>query len=365
MLVQEVNSYISGDLKLILLISEWMIVFFAFEFSLIFFLRTINKKKNELKSLQEKAYVWLFLGYSISYVFYIIGDYYVNVSMRLIFYYLAYFILSFGAFSFIKSIEKYKIFIKKYFFSTLFLSLIIIFLIILFIANEYARIYSTVFYPTFGIFFLFYLRALYKDYYKKKELKQFRFNILKIIIGFILLALGYNIATDVVVKNFGLECRLIGNFIQIIAFLFIFLFFISIRSFSELDWQNKLNSIMIIHKSGLLIFNKNYKENLEDNDGTIVSGSVALLKIIIEDLTQNKENKETLFIEKIGKILIIQPGKEVIGALICDEKLDSLIILLKKVIEKIEIVYSAVLKDWQGDLKAFSPIKNIIEEIFY
>jgi len=365
MIVQEVNSYISGELKLILLISEWLIVFCAFEFSLIFFLRTINKKKNELKSLQERAYVWLFLGYSMSYFLFIIGDYYVNVSMRLIFYYIAYFILFFGAFSFIKIVEKYKIFIKKYFFSILYLSLIIIFSIILFIANEYARTYSIIFYPTFGIFFLFYLRAMYKDYYKKQELKQFRFNISKIIIGFILLALGYNIATDVVVENFGLEYRLIGNFIQIIAFLFIFLFFISIRSFSELDWQDKLNSIMIIHKSGLLIFNKSFKENQIVNEGTLVSGSIALLKIILEDLTQSKESKETLFIEKIGKTLIIQPGNEVIGVLICDEKLDSLIILLKKVIEKIENIYSAVLKDWQGDLKAFSPIKNIVEEIFY
>ena len=70
-------------------------------------------------------------------------------------------------------------------------------------------------------------------------------------------------------------------------------------------------------------------------------------------------------IEKEGKTVIIHPLDKIIGILICDEKLNSLQILLKNFTKKINLIYKKVLEDWGGDLTIFRPIENIVKEFFY
>ena len=354
--------FIEGPFREISLISEWIIVFFALEISLIFWLRIRNKKKKELKSLQEKAYLWLFFWYSIAYIFYIIGDYYVDVSFRLSFYYIAYFFHIIGALSFIRIIEKFKIFIKKYFFTTLFSILFMIFLILFFFNSPFVRNYIYVFYPVFGVFLLLYLKALYHDCYKKVELKNFKSDLLKLGIGFGLLVLGYIMAVDIVVNIFGFGIRILGTFFQLIGFLFLFLFFISSPSFSEYDWQEKIKSVLIMYKSGLFIYKKDFQESIDSVDDLITTGTLTILKMMLETFT---EKEDISVIEKKGKVIIIQPGIDIVGAIICDEKLNSIQILLNNFIERIETIYSHILTNWDGDLNVFKLIEGIAKEIFY
>ena len=67
---------ISGPLKIFVLTMEWLIIFLFFEFALLF-LAKYRFRKNRIKNLQDRAYFWLFFGYSIMWIFIIIRDYYV------------------------------------------------------------------------------------------------------------------------------------------------------------------------------------------------------------------------------------------------------------------------------------------------
>ena len=120
---------IVGDLKEPLLILESLIVFFFLELAIIFWLR-VRKQKHELKSLQEKAYIWLLIGYSLMWFFIIIADHFIeNPSIRLIYLNIGFISLIFCTSLFMYIIEKNKIFIRKFLFTKLSLLLLSIYFV--------------------------------------------------------------------------------------------------------------------------------------------------------------------------------------------------------------------------------------------
>ena len=82
-------------------------------------------------------------------------------------------------------------------------------------------------------------------------------------------------------------------------------------------------------------------------------------------LDRISEKEEISIIEQKDKFIIIQPGKYIYGALICKANLFSVQILLNGLIEKIEKIYSHILKNWNGDLKMFKPITEIVRDHFF
>jgi len=51
--------------------------------------------------------------------------------------------------------------------------------------------------------------------------------------------------------------------------------------------------------------------------------------------------------------------------IIADQNLNSLNFLLKRLIEKVEFLYSNIIRDWDGAMEIFLPIENITQEIFF
>ena len=66
---------ITGQLRLPLLIMEWIYIITGFEISLIFLVRYFKQEKN-LRNLQDIGYFSVFFGFSLMWFFFIIGDYY-------------------------------------------------------------------------------------------------------------------------------------------------------------------------------------------------------------------------------------------------------------------------------------------------
>jgi len=344
------------------LVTEWLIVAFSLEFAFLFWLRVRKDKKEKLKSLQEKAYIILFISYGISYVFYIIGDYYLDSSFRRLFYDSAYLILMGGGLMFIKIIENYRVFIKKNFFTIFFGVMILIFVLVLIFAHAMAQSITIFYYPVFFVFFLFYLRALFTDVYRKRKLKGFKKDVANIAMGFLCLFVGYNLATDMSIDIFGgIWIRAFGNILQLIAFIFIFIFLVLSPSFAEFDWQEKIDSIYVTNKAGLFIYEKNFRENQDPGDQNVIAGLLTGVKVMVQKLTHRGGIS---FIEKKGKIIIINPKSLVTGIIICDSRLKSLCWLLNNFLERVEESYANVLQDWDGDLNIFQPIENITKGIF-
>ncbi|MFX1444832.1 MAG: hypothetical protein ACFFHV_15575 [Promethearchaeota archaeon] len=360
-MIQELYP-ITGSLRDILLLLECIIAFIFLEFALIFYIRIKNKRR-DLRTLQEQSYFWVLLGYSLRWMIIIIADYQIYDSeLRTLLINIGYIIIIIFALFFIYIFEKNKIFITKFLFTKIFSIMIIIYICILFFSLEYATLFSDLLWPIFVIFFVFYIKSIYSDLYKKGLIANFKLKFFEFCIGLILIVIGYQLTLTFMLRIFGLTGRLFGDIMQIIGITLIFLFSLSIPSFSEFDWQEKISSILIIHNSGLFIYEKSF-DGLNENDSKyIVSGRMTIAKMLFETVTKQKE---ALIIDQGEKIILIQPGEYIYGAIVCDEKLKSLQILLKKFVEKIESIYYNILKDWTGDINILRPIDEIAKEIFY
>ena len=200
-------------------------------------------------------------------------------------------------------------------------------------------------------------------YFIKKEFRKYRSLSSLFLIGIILVFSGYIISTDYIriVLNMDLTVRFIGALFQIIGSILLGVFYLSIPSFAEYDWRESLDGVLIMHRNGLAIFKKIYEEELDRIGEAIITGAITSTKMLLETLT---ERKGISIIKQGEKILVIHPGKDILGVLICQEPLIAPQILLKIFMERIERGYSEILKDWKGNLKIFRPLDRMYTEIF-
>ncbi len=361
MISQDTIFLIEGPLREPLIIMEWLVIFLAFELALIFLIK-VKTHKEKLKSLQERAYIWLFFGYGMMWVFIYIADYYIGVSYyRRLVLNLGFLWQILGLFVFIYILEKYKIFLKKHLFTKSYIIITILYLFVFFINIELASYISSIFWITFLIFFIIYLKELSTHPYISKASKNIKFDTLKLFLGIILVAMGYQLTTRIMIIVFGLNSRLIGNILQIIGLIMLSFYFASIPSFSEYDWKDKVESIYITDKSGIFLYKKTFRANVSTIGEQIIAGYMTSIRMMLQELI-NKPGAS--IIEKEGKVVIIQSGTLINGVIICDEKLNSLQILLNNFIIKIEEIYQGILQQWDGNLEIFKPIDNIIQDFF-
>ena len=86
------------------------------------------------------------------------------------------------------------------------------------------------------------------------------------------------------------------------------------------------------------------------------------IRMMLQELI---DKRGASIIEKEGKVVIIQSGTLINGVIICDERLNSLQILLNNFIKKVEEIYQGILKQWKGNLEIFQPIDNIVQDFFF
>lgn len=355
---------ITGPLKEPLLIVEWLIVFFVLEIGILFLLRCRSEKIDKLKSIQERSYIWLFFGYGLMWIFRIIGDFFVDsMFLRAIIINSGYIIQIICVCVFIRIMELNRVYFKKNFFTKISIILAGIYIFVLITFLFYAYIISYFFWIIILIFFLFYFKNLYSHFYIKREMTSFRLGVFKFFIGFILIFIGFQLSVIKIFSDIlGYEIRLIGDITQLIGLLVIVLFLFSIPSLNEYEWYDKIDSIFIMHKSGLFLYKRFFREEIVNINESIITGTLTSLKMMLENFT---DSDITSIIKQKDKIFIIEPGKSVYGVLICDKELKSLKILLSKFIEKVEMIYFKVLTSWNGNLKIFKSIEDIANEFFY
>lgn len=349
-----------------LLVLEWIICFLFFEISLGFLIR-IRVNKLTLTEYQEKAFLCLSLGYSFMWLFTILAKFYFSMEglQQMTLLNLAKALMLVGTLFYIYFMEKpKKLFLKRFLLTKLYIFLIVGFFFIFFIIPDYLDYYMFLNFPFVGFFIIYYVKILRDTYYKKKELGRFFISMFLFFSGIILLLIGYSLTTVILqdLLNAPLHFRLIGDIIQLVATGILIGFLILTPTFSELDWHEKLDEIILILKNGLPIFTKNYEEIGEEQDKMVKSGQLTIIKTLLETTITNKG---VSIIEKKGKIMIMIPGEYINGVIICKEKLLSLQILLKAFISKIEEIYWDLLVLPPIDTKVFDPIKDLVKEFFY
>lgn len=362
MIIQEIGFPIIGTLREPLLVIEWVVFLVALEWAFIFYIR-VKTMKNKLKSLQEIAYISLFLGYAFMWVFLILGDYYTaDSNLRLIYMNIGYLIMFLGVFFFVYTMEKYKVFYLKFLFSIIFIFVILLFALFIFFLPPLTNYIYMVGWLFFAWFLIISLKDLSVKAAHGKNKKRPTIIFLKFLVSFFVLISGFGMTLEYVVNTVGYEFRLLGDIIQILGIFLLSFFFISLPSLSEFDWQDKIDSIYLIDKSGIFIYKKLFKKKESEVDDNLISAAITTVKFTLEELS---ENKDFLCIEKEGKIFTFYPKKNILGVLLSDIKLNSLVFLFKNFVNRIENLYSKVLENPAGNLDVYHPIEMIAQEFFY
>lgn len=354
---------IEGSLRESLIIIEGIIIFLFLEQAVILYVRNKNEKLNALKSLQERAYMWLFFGYGCMWIFVVIADFYVYTPfLRILILNIGFLIEILCVLIFIKLLERNIIFVRKFIFTNIYSIFVIIYVLFIVFAIDFAAYISSVFWIIFLTFFTLYFKDLASRFHLNEDLKDLKIKILVFYIGFLITFIGYQLTTRFLINIFGLTIRFLGDILQILGFVMLSWFFLTVPSISEYYWREELQSIFVVHKSGLLIFEKHFGKNIKPINESIISGTLTMIKMMLDEFN---DHDEKAIIEKEGNVIIIQPKKFIYGIAICKEDLKSIHILLNKFIEKIEMIYYDILEKWDGNLRILRPIEEIANDTFY
>ena len=359
---------ITGDLRLPLLIMEWIYIITGFQISFYFLIRYFKQEKS-LRNLQDCGYSSVFFGFSLMWVFYIIGDYYSSEniispffiwnqgSVRTLFLNIGYFAVTIGVFFLLLSVEKYDVFLfRRYFFTFIFSISSILFFILFFIDIRITQPITYVFWISFIAFFAIYLIKFLKRLKKKGIL---------LFIGIVFMLIGFLLTTDALIEMLGLEGRMVGAILQLLSVIILSYFFSILPPFSEFDWQEKIEAVFLINEAGLCLYYKAFSNKKEFINENLISVAISSMYIMLQELTKSGEGSKGIsVIKKEGENIIISHGNFVKGVLYTSEELNFPKIVLKNFVEKFETLYHNILKDWKGDVNQFKPIETVANDLF-
>ena len=359
------------ELRLPLLVLDWIIFIIALELGIIFIIR-YERQKASVKSYEEIGYACLFIGFSMMILFSLIADFYSsnelitpfliweNGTYRDLYVGVGYLTLMFGIllFTFFVEINKKYLFFR-FFFSLCFLITTIISLSHLIIGLDNTWNFAILFWGIFLFFLFIYIKEFISRTYTKDRLW---IGFLRYYIPFILVPIGFLFKMDFTVNAFGIWMRILGSIFQLIS-LFIFLYlFLKLPSLSEFDWRESIDELYLMNKDGVCVYHKFFGENLETLDEHLITGAITSVKIVLKELMNTQEIGLSI-IEKEGKLISIYSSDFLTGVMIGKENLASITSYLKEMVIKLESIYKNVLENWDGDLGIFSPIEDIISEI--
>ena len=211
------------------------------------------------------------------------------------------------------------------------------------------------------------LIILYVRKFTAKMSEKWRLNVYSLIIGVILIIIGFTGASDTAISLFGgLWIRFLGDFMVIAGILFISALFIGVPSLLEFDWAQQIRYLNVIHEKGISIGHYNFVQRDEERsltmDDLLMAGGLTSITQLISEII--KSEKKLDFVDHGDVKLLFEYGKYLINVLVVDEPLVILRTKLRKFTEQFETIYEDTLAAWNGDVEAFTLMDALIKSRF-
>jgi hypothetical protein len=344
---------ITGNYRVLLLTLEILSIAIFMEIGFFFLRKYYHNKKTSYTNVVHFAWAVLSLSYAISWIFYIIGDYYGHRDTYL---FVGYISLCIGALVFSYQIESKKLVKTKYLFTifaiAVFSSLI---LSMIFFPDWTQTIASLASIPAFGIILVYFYTLI------KTVWNTYKISSIGLITGILCWIIGYSGTTDTAVSLFGgFYIRALSDFLVIIGLIILGFSLKIIPSVDEFLWQENLKYIILTTKWGVCVYNQNYREKRELNE-VLLSGALAAVREFLKD-TLDKESGLKV-VSKGEEYYLIEEGEYIVGILIVKKELRILKIYLKRIIREFESFFRESLVNWSGNIETFAPTKDLINNI--
>lgn len=353
-----------GDpLREILLIFEAMVLVLSIQMGLVY-VRKFFKKKSNFTIL---AWGELLFAYSVVYAMYIVSDFYIDISsiegmnLRVFVLNISYVAGLLGVLFFSYNLER-EIKYRKHI-----ISIIMVGVIGFLIINMVIPMIETVILTVASWLIFIVLIIIYIKRFTAKISEKWRVNVYSLIIGVILVILGFGATADVAVAFFGgIWMRLLGDCLVIAGILLISVLFIGVPSLSEFDWHQKVKYLNVIHNSGVSLAAYSFNQEEEAQGGSmdelLMAGGLTSISQIISDIIESDKHLD--LVDHGDVKIIFEFGKYLINVLIADEDLEVLRGKLKKFTDQIEFIYDENLARWDGDLGQFEFLDPLVKAYF-
>lgn len=347
------------EFRELLLILEALLVVVMIEIGLIYLRKVMSGKKASSNNMLVAWTQFLFC-YAVVFVLYIIADFYVSIVWRPRVLNISYMIAVLGAVLFSYHTER-EIGMKRHYFSIIILALtggIVL--------NAFFSFLTTSVYITFIVWLIFIVELIF--YIRKfTELipDKWRLNIYSLIIGIILVILGFGGNSDMMIEIFqGFGIRFVGDGLIILGMVFISILFIGVPSLAEFEWWTKIKYLAIMSQSGLSIAHFHFNQDKESQsiDDLLMAGGLTSLSQVISGMVQSEKKLDS--VDHGDLKLLFQYGKYLINVLVVSAPLVILRLKLKKVTETLEMLYQEELAHWDGDLTRFTLLEQVVNVHF-
>lgn len=352
---------ITGELRFILMIFEWIFSIISLEFGLLFMFRH-RKEQHKFKYSQDFGYILLFFALSLSQILSVLGSYFSHDNFVIdVHHFISHILLFTGFLLFIIVKEKQRVVLFKQFFFTLGLVIILILFIPFYIVNNtLVIINSIIFLSLIYLFFIFF----FIEFNKKSKLEgKIMKKLMLTFLPFLLLLIGIFLTSDYSINLVQIPFRLIGSLLQLVGVIFFAFFFLRFPTFSEFEWKDKIEEVFLINTNGACIFYKSYVQKIDLLSEHLITSAITSVNIMLKEILK-PGSREISVIKKKGKVIYIFPSDLITGVIFSKKESKVIDLYMNRLILKVEQVYKNVLTNWDGDLNIFNPIRDIYEEIF-
>jgi hypothetical protein len=211
------------------------------------------------------------------------------------------------------------------------------------------------------------LIGIYIRKFTAKMSDKWRINVYSLIIGTVLVIIGFAETADVAVEFFGgIWVRGMGDILIILGILLVSMLFIGVPSLSEFDWFLKIKYLNIVHNSGVSLAAYSFNQEGEGQRGRLeelmVAGGLSSISKIISDIIESDEHLD--LVDHGDLKIMFEFGEFLINILIADEDLVVLRSKLRRFTNLIEFIYRENLANWYGDLTQFEFLDPLVKAYF-
>ncbi len=341
-----------------LLIIEALVVVICLQIGIIYVRKFLKTRENPT----ILAWGVLLFAYAVVYIFFITADFYTeDEAIREFVLNLSYVVAISGAAVFAYNTER-EIKYNKHLISMIFVIVVGFLMLNTFIPIVSGALVCIVCWLIFIV-----LIGIYIKKFTSKMSEKWRINVYSLIIGTIMVIVGFGGIADVAVAFFGgIWARFMGDLLIITGLLLVSMLFIGVPSLSEFDWHLKIKYLNIVHNSGISLAAYSFNQEGADESGSmdelLMAGGLTSISQIISDIIESDKHLD--LVDHGDLKILFEFGEFLINILIADEDLEVLRSKLKRFTNQVEFIYGENLVKWDGDLTQFEFLDPLVKAYF-
>jgi hypothetical protein len=206
----------------------------------------------------------------------------------------------------------------------------------------------------FGMLFLFFA------YYVKNTTGSVRSSMRMIFVGILIGFIGY-LLRSTTIYNIGEQYYILGAFLLVTGLVILGIAVLSSPTLDELDWDEQMLELYVIHSAGILVFHHRFKQAV-DLDENLTAAGITGVQELVKEITQSKEGLNNL---SVGDFDILFAQKEnFISMLLARESYRVLLEKVQEFAESFEIIFGEALEDFSGEVTQFGTASSIVNSLF-